>query len=140
MTAHPLTHPPNYLHIYAYINLSIHHSSIHQSNHPIYSSIHLSIHPSIHLPIHPTIHLPTYPPIHPTIQYTHSSTHTSILCFFSYPIMSTNRLRYCFFHLLYVFGLHVSMYCLYVVPQKSEEGIGCPGTGVPDGYELPCGC
>lgn len=25
-------------------------------------------------------------------------------------------------------------------PQKTEEGVDSPGTGVPDGRELPCGC
>lgn len=31
---------------------------------------------------------------------------------------------------------HMHAWC----PQRSEEGIRSPGTGVPDNCELPCGC
>lgn len=32
--------------------------------------------------------------------------------------------------------LHTCSWC----PQKTEEHIGCPGTGVKADYEQPCGC
>jgi hypothetical protein len=49
-----------------------------------------------------------------------------------------------YFILFYVYGYFAcKLVCvprLCLVPKKSEESIRCPGTGVTDGCELPCGC
>ena len=46
------------------------------------------------------------------------------------------------FVLSYVYGHFVCMQvCVPLVcPGSPEEGIRCVGTGVTDGFELPCGC
>ena len=39
----------------------------------------------------------------------------------------------CFAH------MYICVLCVYLVPVRSEEGVGFPGTGGMDGGEPPCG-
>jgi hypothetical protein len=39
-----------------------------------------------------------------------------------------------------VFPICINEHYVCLIPLRSEEGIGSPGTGVIDGCESPCGC
>ena len=58
--------------------------------------------------------------------------------------LNTNKeLGFFFFCFVYFYFMYVDVFpgCVYVVPMEARiKHPEFPGTGAPDGYELPCGC